>query len=224
MCVCVVYDNSAPLSHPFFPSGLRRVAAFCRPLRRVLLLVSRWRIPVTGTLGLCWLVRGRVLVVAAHSPPHSGCPPPASPCFRGHVVRRVAIFSRGPGQSPVLPFAGCVASLCSHGRCGPCSCWCRFRVRGAQWLAHRGCAGGSFHGFFCSPPSALRPSMAIVILTAKHGLPRAGAPWTASLRLGQALCLCQGADPVFLGIPSSQQPLISPILRPESCALRLGTQ
>ena len=38
---------------------LRRVAAFCRPLRPVLLLVSfpRSRSPVVGVLGLCWLWR-----------------------------------------------------------------------------------------------------------------------------------------------------------------------
>ena len=36
------------------------------------------------------------------------------------------------GQSPALPFACCVGSLLSVGRCGRCSCWCRFRVRGAQ--------------------------------------------------------------------------------------------
>ena len=38
---------------------LRRVAAFCRPLRPVLLLVSfpRSRSPVVGVLGLCWLRR-----------------------------------------------------------------------------------------------------------------------------------------------------------------------
>ena len=36
---------------------LRRVAAFCRPLRPVLLLVSfpRLRSPVVGVLGLCWI-------------------------------------------------------------------------------------------------------------------------------------------------------------------------
>ena len=36
---------------------LRRVAAFCRPLRRVLLLVSfpRSRSPVIGVPGLCWM-------------------------------------------------------------------------------------------------------------------------------------------------------------------------
>ena len=39
---------------------LRRVAAFCRPLRPVLLLVSfpRSRSPVVGVLGLCWMWHG----------------------------------------------------------------------------------------------------------------------------------------------------------------------
>ena len=39
---------------------LRRVAAFCRPLRPVLLLVSfpRSRSPVVGVLGLCWMRHG----------------------------------------------------------------------------------------------------------------------------------------------------------------------
>ena len=71
---------------------LRRVAAFCRPLRPVLLLVSfprlrspvvgvlglcwmwpgvpfarQWR-PVVGVLRLCWLLRGRLTVVAVHRP------------------------------------------------------------------------------------------------------------------------------------------------------------
>ena len=38
---------------------LRRVAAFCRPLRPVLLLVSfpRSRSPAVGVLGLCWMRR-----------------------------------------------------------------------------------------------------------------------------------------------------------------------
>ena len=57
------------------------------------------------------------------------------------TFRRVVVPLRGPGQSPVLPFACCVGSLLSDGRCGRCSCWCRFRVRGAQWLVCRGCAG-----------------------------------------------------------------------------------
>ena len=48
------------------------------------------------------------------------------------TVRRVVAPLRGPGQSPVLLFACCVGSLRSVGRCGRCSCWCRFRVRRAQ--------------------------------------------------------------------------------------------
>ena len=56
------------------------------------------------------------------------------------TFRWVVAPLRGPGQSPVLPFACCVGSLRSVGRCGRCSCWCRFRVRGAQWLVCRGCA------------------------------------------------------------------------------------
>ena len=53
----------------------------------------------------------------------------APPCV---TFRLVVAPLRGPGQSPVLPFACCVGSLRSVGRCGRCSCWCRFRVRRAQ--------------------------------------------------------------------------------------------
>ena len=51
------------------------------------------------------------------------------PCM---TFRLVVAPLRGPEQSPVLPFACCVGSLLSVGRCGRCSCGCRFRVRGAQ--------------------------------------------------------------------------------------------
>ena len=64
--------------------------------------------------------------------------PPPPPCV---AFRLVVVSLQGPGQSPVLPFACCVGSLRSVGRCGRCSCWCRFRVRGAQRLVCRGCAG-----------------------------------------------------------------------------------
>ena len=60
-----------------------------------------------------------------------------TPCV---TVRLVVAPLRGPGQSPVLPFACCVGLLHFVGRCGRCSCWCRFRVRGAQWLVRWGCA------------------------------------------------------------------------------------
>ena len=51
------------------------------------------------------------------------------PCV---TFRLVVVLLRGPGQSPVLPFACCVGLLLSVGRCGRCSCWCRFRVCGAR--------------------------------------------------------------------------------------------
>ena len=59
-----------------------------------------------------------------------GGPPPSwTPCV---TLRLVVAPLRGRGQSPVLPFACCVGLLLSVGRCGRCSCWCCFRVRGAQ--------------------------------------------------------------------------------------------
>ena len=60
-----------------------------------------------------------------------------TPCV---TFRLVVAPLRGPGRSPILPFACCVGSLLSVGRCGRCSCWCRFRVRGAQQLACWDCA------------------------------------------------------------------------------------
>ena len=59
------------------------------------------------------------------------------PCV---TFRLVVVPLRGPGQSPVLPFACCVGLLLSASRCGWCSCWCRFRIRGAQQLVCWGCA------------------------------------------------------------------------------------
>ena len=56
-------------------------------------------------------------------------PPP--PCV---TFRQVVVSLRGPGRSPVVPFACCVGLLLSVGRCGQCSCWCCFPVRGAQQL------------------------------------------------------------------------------------------
>ena len=60
-----------------------------------------------------------------------------APCV---TFRLVVAPLRGPGRSPVLPFACCVGSLLSVGRCGRCSCWCRFRVCGAQRLVCWDCA------------------------------------------------------------------------------------
>ena len=82
------------------------------------------------------------------------CPPPPPRV----TFRLVVAPFRGPGQSPVLPFACCVGSLLSVGRCGRCSCWCRFRrfrVRRAQWLVCWGCAGcGGMCRLRVTPPRA----------------------------------------------------------------------
>ena len=105
------------------------------------------------------------------------------------TFRLVVAPLRGPGQSPVLPFACCVGSLLSVGRCGRCSCWCCFRVRGAQWLVCWGCAG-------CGMVCPLRVSGAQQLANwgcagccrgrltvfAVHTPPSSGRPQPASLR------------------------------------------
>ena len=63
------------------------------------------------------------------------------------TFRLVVVSLRGPRQSPALPFACCVGSLLSVGRCGRCSCWCRFRVHGAQ-----GGGGVTPCGTWVNPP------------------------------------------------------------------------
>ena len=73
--------------------------------------------------------RGVHLHFAVH---FGGCLATGTPPTPRVTFRWVADSLRGPGQSPVLPFACCVGSLSSVGRCGRCSCWCPFRVRGAQ--------------------------------------------------------------------------------------------
>ena len=92
------------------------------------------------------------------------------PCVR---FRRVVVSLRGPGQSAVLPFGCCVGSLRSVGRCGRCSCWCRFRVGGAQWLAFSGCVGCCGGRFS---------------LLAAHSPPHSGRPRRASLRFHGLVC------------------------------------
>ena len=59
---------------------------------------------------------------------------PCPPCV---TFRLVVAPLRGPGRSPVLPFACCVGSLLSVGRCGRCSCWCRFPPPPPPCLRHR---------------------------------------------------------------------------------------
>ena len=72
------------------------------------------------------------------------------------TLRRGVAPLQGPGQSPLRPFACCVGALRSVGRCGRCSCWCRFRVRGAQWVRW-GCAEcGGMCRLCVSGPSSWR--------------------------------------------------------------------
>ena len=58
---------------------LRRVAAFCQPLRPVLLLVlfPRSRSPVVGVPGLCWMwLRSSLGRILSSTPPPHATPPP----------------------------------------------------------------------------------------------------------------------------------------------------
>ena len=54
-------------------------------------------------------------------------PPTPTPCV---TFRRIVVPLRSLDSHPFFPSHA--ASLLSVGRCGRCSCWCRFRVRGAQ--------------------------------------------------------------------------------------------
>ena len=117
----------------------------------------------------------------------------------------VVVSLRGPGQSPVLPFACCVGLLLSVGRCGRCSCWCCFRVRGAQWLVCQDCAGcgtvpfacqwrpvvgvlrlcwflpGSFDCFCCPRASVNRPSITcLAVFPCAHPTPLPSKKWVSS--------------------------------------------
>ena len=130
---------------------------------------------------------GQGLVAHLHNPAqHMQCGgAPALCCTPCVTFRRVVAPLRGHRQSPVLPFACCVGSLRSVGRCGRCSCWCRFRVRGAQWFGVLGLCWmwrdvlfarqwrpiigvlrmcwllpGSFDCFCCPHTSVHRPSIA----------------------------------------------------------------
>ena len=130
--------NSAPQG----PSGGPLGAGSPGRRRRTTL---RCRGPRGGPLGAQSPARRRKMMLCCRGPRVGplGARSPActdrwTECLRGS--RLVVVSLRGPGQSPVLPFACCVGSQHSVGRCDRCSCWCRFRVRGAQWLVCWGCA------------------------------------------------------------------------------------
>ena len=104
---------------------LRRVAAFCRPLRPVLLLVSfpHSRSPVVGVLGLCWMWRG--VPFACQRRPIIGilrmcwllpgsfdcfCCPRA--CVRRPSIACLAVFLCGPGALFLHALSG-PSTICS---------------------------------------------------------------------------------------------------------------
>ena len=87
----------------------------------------QWR-PVVGVLRLCWLLP---LSLGCFCRPHASVHRPSITCLTVFpraspppprvTFRLVVAPLRGPGRSPVLPFACCVGSLLSVGRCGRCS-------------------------------------------------------------------------------------------------------
>ena len=92
---------------------LRQVAAFCRPLRPVLLLVSflRSRSPVVGVPGLCWW--WRVPFVCSRSP----APPPVPPPFGFSLLKRRAgggAVRAGGGGWGTVPRGPAVRSGLGH--------------------------------------------------------------------------------------------------------------
>ena len=154
-----------------------------------------------------------------HPPPPCGSPP----CV---TFRRVVASLRGPGGSPVVPFACCVGSLRSVGRCGRCSCRCRFRVRGAQLMVCRGCAGcggmcclhvssaqwlaslglcwllrGSFDCFRCPHTSVLRPSLRFCVREARVRGSSARCPGRPPRTLPRSAGrVCAGRVPCWLRV------------------------
>ena len=105
---------------------LRRVAAFCRPLRPVLLLVSfpRSRSPVVGVLGLCWMWHGVPFACQRRSTigvlrmcwlllgsfdcfccPHTSVHRPSIACLAVFLCGRGALFLHAlSGPSTICPF------------------------------------------------------------------------------------------------------------------------
>ena len=137
------------------------------------------------------------------------------------TFRLVVVPLWGPGQSPVLPFACCVGSLLSVGRCGRCSCWCRFRVRavvgvpGLCWMwrgvpfarQRRPIIGvlrmcwllpGSFDCFCCPHTSVHRPSIACLAVPGRWRHPLS-APSCSPLPRG-----------VYMRFPPQPSPKLGP--------------
>ena len=100
------------------------------------------------------------------------------------TFRRVVVSLRGPVQSPVLPSACCVGSLRSVGRCGRCSCWCRFHVQ-------------------CPPPGTLQQGTATQTCGRHRALPHD----CFSFQLGASLWNCRMEEQETLPGPEFQNTL-----------------
>ena len=117
------------------------------------------------------------------------------------TFRRVAVPLRGPGQPPVLPFACCVGLLRCVGRCGRCSCWRRFRVRGAQWLVCRGCAGCGG----CRPPPPPQHTARFMRSSSALRFPREEPRWLyALLTPVHRKCTFDGTTHVHIHLSSAR--------------------
>ena len=143
---------------------LRRVAAFCRPLRPVLLLVSfpRSRSPVVGVLGLCWMWRDVLFACQRRPmiPPPFALSPPPQPSTPLHSPPPPST----PLHNPTIP------STALHSLWG---LWRAVEGCGGLWRTVEGC-GGVWRGMAlalaaglhsrCGRPSPPPPH-------ARHGTP-----------------------------------------------------
>ena len=142
---------------------LRRVAAFCRPLRPVLLLVSfpRSRSPAVGVLGLCWLLWGSFDCL---------CCPRARPS-----IACLAVLPPSPPPMYVTvattPWPGCgMRALCARHVRILCVCVCA--RRGAPMAMGRPAkhCQGPRHG--CLPGAASQVTAAGYVRHHRRGLRR----------------------------------------------------
>ena len=120
-----IYVQAVKLHFP-----VRLLAVFCRPkpLAYILLYNRSLYLDVRIKLARCWHPDGQLGEGGWHKASVSDC----LPFGGGGWTRWGGGLERGGGG---------YLSQRSVGRCGRCSCWCRFRIRGAQWLVCRGCAG-----------------------------------------------------------------------------------
>ena len=130
---CVPHFPQPPSAQTFLAYMLNqaRQAASSLPwLHPVPLLLRQWQVGLPG------IRQVQVLLPHVHGGPRQVwvmplCDIPSGCCF---------FTGLGLITCSSLCMLHQVAAPSSVGRCGLCSCWCRFCVGGAQYLAYRGCA------------------------------------------------------------------------------------